>query len=261
MRRRPALQKKYKKHFIIPDVQAKPNVPLDHLRWAGEYIAEKQPDTIIQIGDFADMESLSSYDKGKKRFEGRRYKKDIEAAHKAMELLMTPIVTNSQFANGKWKPRLVLTLGNHEHRIDRAIDDESQLEGLISIDDLGYKAWGWEVVPFLQPIQIDGVTYCHYFTSGVMGRPVNSARALLNKKHMSCIMGHVQKRDIDVQYDALGKRLTSLFVGAYYQHDEDYLGCQGNAETWRGAWMLNEVCDGQFDEMPLSLDYLKRKYG
>ena len=46
----------------------------------------------------------------------------------------------------------------------------------------------------------------------------------------------------------------------YYQHDEDYLGPQGNAETWRGCWVLNEVFRGEFDEMPISMDYLRRKY-
>ena len=44
-------------HIVIPDVQAKPGVPLDHLTWGGNYIAEKKPDAIICIGDFADMPS------------------------------------------------------------------------------------------------------------------------------------------------------------------------------------------------------------
>lgn len=246
---------RYKKHFVLPDVQAKSGVPLDHLEWAGKYVAEKRPDVIVCIGDFADMPSLSSYDKSKKSFEGRRYKKDIAASHEAMELFMAPIREAEDYY-----PELILTLGNHEHRINRAVEDAAQLEGLISISDLEYERWGWRVVPFLEPETIDGVVYSHFFTSGCMGRPVSSARALLNKKHISCVMGHVQKRDIDVQYNALGQRLTSIFVGAYYQHDEDYLTPQENAATWRGVWMLNEVRNGEFDEMPVSLDYLKRRY-
>lgn len=246
----------YRKHFVIPDVQAKPGVPLKHLEWAGRYAAEKRPDVIVCIGDFADMPSLSLYDRGKKSFEGRRYKADIEAAHRAMELLMRPIVECEGYS-----PELILTLGNHEHRITRAVDDDSRLEGTIGLRDLGYEVWGWEVIPYLEPRVVDGICYSHFFTSGVMGRPVASARTLLNKKHMSCIMGHVQKRDIDCQYDALGKRITSIFAGAFYQHDEEYLGPQGNAETWRGVWILNEVKNGEFDEMPVSLDYLRRRYG
>ena len=65
---------------VIPDTQVKKGVPIDHLLYAGKYIAEKKPDVIVHIGDHWDMPSLSSYDKGKKSFEGRRYKDDISLA-------------------------------------------------------------------------------------------------------------------------------------------------------------------------------------
>ena len=250
------------KHFILPDVQSKPNVPNNHLTWAGKYCAEKKPDVIVCIGDFADMESLSSYDKGKKSFEGRRYTNDIQAATEAMRLFLDPVISEQlrqkRNKEKQWKPRMILTLGNHEDRINRAINDDPKLEGLISVQDLPYK--DWEVVPYLQPIIVNGIAYCHYFTSGVMGRPVTSARALTTKKHCSCIMGHVQRKEVDIQYTAEGRRITSIFAGAYYQHDEEYLNPQGNAATWRGCWMLHEVNDGQFDEMPVSLDYLRNRY-
>ena len=56
-------------HVVIPDTQAKPGVPTDHLRWIGQYIVDEfrdLPIKIIHLGDHADMPSLSSYDKGKK---------------------------------------------------------------------------------------------------------------------------------------------------------------------------------------------------
>ncbi|CAB4217513.1 hypothetical protein UFOVP1590_55 [uncultured Caudovirales phage] len=249
------------KHMVVPDTQVKSGVPLDHLTWAGKYAVAKRPDVIVMIGDFADMESLSSYDKNKKSFEGRRYTKDIEAATIGMSMLLGPIKAEQRrLKEGKkkpWNPRLVLTLGNHEDRINRATNNSPELEGLISVKDLPYS--DWEVIPYLQPITIDGVTYCHYFTSGVMGRPVSSARALTTKKHCSCVMGHVQRKEIDIQYSGEGRRITGIFAGAFYQHDEAYLGPQGN-QHWRGIWMLHEVDKGSFDEMPVSLDYLRNRY-
>ena len=245
---------KYTKICVIPDCQVKGGVPLDHLTWAGNYIAEKRPEIIVNIGDFSDMPSLSSYDKGKKSFEGRRYNQDVEVSKQAMKMLLAPIKRIRSY-----KPRMILTLGNHEERINRAINDDSRLDGTIGIQDLCYHH-DWKVYQYLKPVMVEGVCFCHYFTSGTKGLAVSSARALLNKKHMSCVMGHNQKRDIDVQYDALGKRLTALFVGAFYQHDEEYLTPQGNAETWRGIWFLNEVHNGEYDEMPISLEYLRRRY-
>lgn len=252
------------KHLIIPDTQVKPGQDLEHLRWAGQYAADKEPDVIIHIGDHWDMPSLSSYDVGKKSFEGRRYSHDITAGIIGMEVFLEPIRDKQRaYARGhrkRWNPRMVFCMGNHEQRIERAINNDPKLEGLIGYQDLKLAEMGWEVHDFLEPIVIDGVAYSHYFTSGTMGRPVTSARAMLTKKMMSCVMGHVQQRDIAFGQRADGKRLTALFAGTYYQHNEDYLGPQGNVQ-WRGIWMLHEVTDGSFDEMPISINYLEKKYG
>lgn len=251
------------KHLIIPDTQVKVGVPLDHLTWAGKYIVEKKPDVIVHIGDFADMESLSMYDVGKKSFEGRRYVADIEVAHRAMEMLLLPVREFNERARRnkekQYNPRMIMCLGNHEDRISRAVEADPKLEGVLSLNDLKYADYGWEVVPYLEPIIVDGVAYCHYFTSGVLGKPVTSAGALLTKKHQSCVMGHVQGRQIAYGIRADGTQITGLFVGGFYQHDEEYLKWQGN-KHWRGIWVLHQVENGSFDEMPVSLNYLRQKY-
>lgn len=250
------------KHFLLPDCQVKPGVPLDHLEWAGKYVAEKKPEVIVCIGDFADMASLSSYDVGKKSFEGRSYKQDVDVAHEAMDLFLSPIINlQAQQRRNKekiYRPRLVLTLGNHEHRIPRAIEDDRKLDGLISIKDLPYQ--NWEVYDFLEPVVIDGICYSHYFSSGVLGRPVTSARMLLTKKHQSCVAGHQQGRDIAYGQRADGTNMTAIISGSFYQHHEPYLNPQTNSH-WHGVWMFHDVNNGQFDELPISLFYLKNRYG
>lgn len=252
------------KILVIPDVQAKPDVPLQHLEWVGQLIADKQPDVIVQIGDFADMPSLSSYEVGKKSFEGRRYNLDVQAVIDAQNLLLEPLfdLQDKQRRNKQkiYDPRLVMTLGNHDNRINRAVDSDARLDGTIGINDLCYEEFGWEVYPFLNVVSINGVCFSHYFTSGVAGRPVTSPNALITKQHVSCVMGHVQRDGIASQYTAEGKRITGIFAGACYLHEEDYLGPQGNVH-WRGVWMLNDVKDGEFEPMQLSLNYLQRKYG
>lgn len=253
------------KHLIIPDTQVKPGTPINHLGWAGQYAVDKKPDVIVHIGDHWDMPSLNSFSgAGTKSFEGNRYIKDIEAGIAGMEAFLAPIRAEQrrlkENKQKQWNPRLVFTLGNHENRIARATESDPKLDGLISFDDLKLKEMGWEVVPFLQPIKIDGVMMAHYFTSGIMGRPVSSARAMVAKQLQSTVMGHVQDREIHFAKRADGTRVTGLFAGIFYQHHEDYLTPQTNL-SWRGIWMLHEVEDGAFDEMPISLDYLRGKYG
>lgn len=248
---------------VIPDVQSKPGHDFTYLNKIGTYLVEKQPDVIVNIGDFADMESLSSYDVGKKSFEGRRYSNDIIAAREAMDSLMEPIWTfNAKAKKNKekqWKPRMVLTLGNHEARIDRAVNDDPKLDGLLSTKDLGYEEYGWEVHPFREVVVIENIAFSHYFESGSMGRPATTANAQLNKKHMSCVAGHQQGLQIATAHRADGQRLTSIIAGSCYQHSEDYMSSQGN-HHWRGFLMLHECHDGEFDLMPVSLGYMDRKY-
>lgn len=245
------------KHLVIPDVQAKDGNCFKFLTSIGNYIIAKKPEVIICIGDFADMESLSTYDRGLKSFEGRSYQKDIWAAREAMDALLTPIYEFNKRAKKnkekQYKPRMVLTLGNHENRINRAINEDRKLDGLISTDDLPYQ--DWEVMPFLKVICIDGIAYSHYFTSGVMGRPITTAQAILNKKHMSCFAGHQQGRNIAYGRRADGKEMTAIICGSCYEHDEDYLGEQGN-QHFRGLYMLHNIDDGAFDEMAVPLHYI-----
>ena len=108
-----------RKHIVIPDCQVRPDVELSHLTWIGNYITAKHPDVVVNLGDFADMPSLSSYDVGKASAEGKRYAKDVEAAKFGMDLLMEPIRAERTRTHRRWKPELVLTLGNHEDRITR----------------------------------------------------------------------------------------------------------------------------------------------
>lgn len=252
------------KHFVLPDVQAKPGVDFTYLNRIGKYVVEKQPDVIVCIGDFSDMPSLSLYDLGSKKFEGQRYIKDIQAAKEAMTAFLTPIDEYNAQAkkNGKkqYKPKKVLTLGNHENRINRAVNLDPKLDGVLSVADLGYEELGWEVHDFLEVVVVDGVAYSHYFPTGVAGRAATSARAQLLKKHMSCVAGHQQGLQIATDFRADGAMITSIIAGSCYEHNEDYMSPQGN-QHWRGALMLHDVHDGEFDVMPISLKYFnERKY-
>lgn len=255
--------------LVIPDAHASPKHNNDRFEWLGQLIVERKPDVIVNIGDFADMESLSSYDKGKKSFEGRRYKKDVKAAIDAQEKLfqaMNEYNDNKRATRHKqYKPRLVLTLGNHENRINRVVENSAELEGTISVDDLKYEEFGWEVYPFLEQVTIDGISFSHYFTSGVMGRAIGGehpAYSLVTKMHQSCVQGHTHVRDFCERTTADGKRITCLLVGCYLDEDqwEDYAG-QANKMWWKGVVILHTLGDGAFEPEWINIKQLKKQYG
>ena len=250
--------------LYIPDCQVKEGVPLEHLSWAGEAICEYRPDVVVNGGDFADMPSLSSHDvKGSKYFEGLRYTKDVEVTKEAMKMLLAPLrslqAKQKQNKEKIYKPRMVLTLGNHENRINRAVNNNPMLDGLVSTKDLEYER-DWEVFEFLHPVFINGVGFNHYWPVGAMGRPAASPTAIISKLHMSCVAGHQQGKAIAYGKRADGKPICAIIAGSYYQHDESYMDQLSNRH-WRGLVVLNDVKDGSFDEMMLSIEYLERKYG
>jgi hypothetical protein len=260
-----------RRHIVIPDTQVKPGVPIEHLRWIGNYIVKKKPDVIVHLGDFADMYSLNSYDKAKGgKFAGANYKADIEFTHHAMDVLMTPYWNwvakqRAQKRGITWKPEWHMLLGNHENRINRAIEmDWSTLHGIISTDDLAYDEFGWTVHDFLQPVELDGILYSHYFPRSASGRVMqsrrgaSSARLQAQREHQSCTAGHMQGFDY-AELVCHDRVLHGLIAGSCYQHEEDYLTPQGT-QYWRGIIVKNEVRDGMYDLCKVSLNFLRERY-
>jgi hypothetical protein len=243
-------------HLVIPDSHAHPDHSNERYSYLSRLIAELNPDTVIDIGDWFDMASLCSYDRGTRGFHGRRYQADIAAGVEAQDRLLSPLRKRK-----KRLPRFVRCLGNHEHRIIRAIDREPELlEGTIGLSDLQSKEYRWEEVPFLQPINIDGVNYAHYFVSGVMGRPVSSARALLNHQNATCIQGHAHTFDYATKANIQGDRFHGIFCGVFQDYTPEF--ASATDYMWRpGVLILHNVEDGDFDMEWVSMKRLKELYG
>lgn len=253
------------KILVIPDTQVKPGVPTRHLSWAGHYIVDKRPDVVVHLGDHWDMPSLSSYDEGKKAMEGRRVWDDIEAGNEGLRLLTQPLLDlqDSQRKNHKalYQPRLIMLRGNHEERIERYAEDYAKLEGILSYDDFNDRELGWEPIPFLQPVVLNGVHFAHYFYNPMTGNPWGGmASTMLKNIGFSFVMGHRQGKEMHERHLSNGTVQRALIVGSFYLHEEDYKGPQAN-HHWRGLIMMHEVQNGDYDLMEVSMNYLERRYG
>jgi hypothetical protein len=183
--------------------------------------------------------------------------KDIEAANYSLERFERPIEDyNRAHPENPYNPQKIKTDGNHEYRIIRATDIDPALHGKLTLEDLDFERRGWEVHPFLEVINVDGIEYSHYFTSGNMGRPVTTAAALLRERQNSATMGHTQYADMAIHKKTMKR---ALFCGVCYLHNEEYLGPQGN-NVRRQVVMKHEVEDGLYDLMEVSLKFLKKRY-
>lgn len=241
--------------LVIADTQAKPTESLEYMLWIGKYIADVKPDVVVHIGDHYDMPSLSSYDKGKASAEGRRFVDDLNAGNKGLELLNLAIHKDPTY-----KPRKVFCKGNHCHRIDRYVEDNPELKGMLGTEFLPLEKYGWEVYDFLKPVEIEGIFFVHYLANPMNGKPYNgSAMNILKTVGRSFVVGHKQCLDIAIRPTIDGKQQIGIVNGACYDFDEGYKGYSGN-NHFRGLTVLHECHEGFACPSFVSLDYMKEKY-
>lgn len=248
----------------IPDMQQKPGVDPSFLAAVGNYIVTKQPDVIVNAGDWWDMPSLSSYDKGKKASHGRTVLDDIQAGHIAMEIMLKPLrdLQWRQIKNKKkvYNPQMFFIIGNHEQRIERHVESNPELDGFLSYDNLQLESYGWQVVPFLDTLNVNGVLFSHYFYNPMSGRPYGgSIENRLNKIKCSFVQGHVQGLQIGTTFRPDGSQLWGIVAGSGYEHDEGYIGPQAN-DHWRGLIEMYNVKDGDFGHKTINIRWLKENY-
>jgi hypothetical protein len=252
--------------LVVPDSHAAPGQNLDRFRWLGkaiehygrEAMESGRPFRVVWIGDTADYHSLSHYDKGKAASWGSTYAADVEAHRQAM-LLTESCVTFQvwEYADKHW------TEGNHEFRATRYMQDNPELQGVLSGPWDVMQAFGITCHAFTDILKLDGVGFCHVMQNPGTGRPVggvNQARSMLLKGFRSMVVGHSHRYDSYTQNDLYGNPIKTLVVGCYFEHDEKYAG-QGNRSWWRGLVLLENVKDGNFDETPIRMATVRSKFG
>jgi len=252
-------------HLILPDQHAHPHHNNDRADWVGQLIKDIKPDVVVNIGDAADMSSLSSYDKGKASFHGQSYERDIEAHLDFQERLWAPIKRSK-----KKQPYKVVLEGNHEHRIKRVLDLNPEYSGDrfgVSFKDLDFHSYYNEVVEYKGQTPgiytIDGVSYAHYFISGLMGRAIGGehhAYSLIAKNFTSCTCGHSHTADWAVRTDTGGKKIMGLVAGAYQDYHSGWAG-HVNDLWWSGVVVKRHVEDGRYDPQFISIEALRKEYG
>jgi Calcineurin-like phosphoesterase len=254
------------KLLILPDSHCHYEYDNSRFTALGRFIVDERPDVIINLGDMADMASLSSYDDGHASFEGRRFHKDIEVVIDANEKLKQPIKDWNRKTHKAYNPRMELTLGNHEYRIVRATELDPKLQGTISIDNLQYEKYGWNVHPFLEAVTVGGISFAHYFISGVASRPISGesiGRTMCSKLMASAVQGHSHVLDLAERTIITGNRVFGLSAGCFTHPDYVQDWCRASVRLWwRGIIILDDLDgNGYYDSISMiTMRKLLREY-
>ena len=102
---------------------------------------------------------------------------------------------------------------------------------------------------------------CHYFPNPFSGKPIGGTIVnRLNHIGGTFVQGHQQGfMYASKQYPDHVKH--GIVCGRFYLTHEHYRPQDVQKSEWNGILVLNQVKDGDFDLMPLRMEYLKRKYG
>ena len=241
----------YSKIIVIPDSHDEPGVEQSRFTLANKLIRAEKPDYVVHLGDHFDTQSLGKYDKGKAHGEGVRLTEELASGRKALDLIC------NRAKGVKW----VFLEGNHENRANDYANDNPELVGLVGSHM--FPLDGWQQVPFLKPIELEGVWFSHYFPSGVMNRPIggiNPGQAVLRKHKRSAVWGHSHEFHYATEGNALdGQVVHALNAGCFFEQWHGFAG-PANRLYRRGIAILHNVCDGDFDLEWVSIDRLREKY-
>ena len=184
--------KQLEKWAVLPDMQIKSDrsgratgVDLKSLNAVLSCLADNSWDGLVILGDFLDFNCISSHNNGFPRLiEGQSLAKDYKIGNKILDQVVNAVRKNNK------KCRIVFLEGNHEYRVERLIDANPTLEGIIEVPEgLHFKARNIEWIPCYK----DNTDFNYKkltFTHGVYTNDLH-AKSHVTKFGHSVVYGHL----------------------------------------------------------------------
>lgn len=174
-----------------------------------KFIKKFKPDKIFIMGDFMDVSALSAWDYDKKRkMEGRRFKQEVEKANEELDFLQ------------KHSKQVIYLEGNHEYRIERYLDKNPEMEGLIEVENvLNLKDRNIPFIPQKQQPYIDNnLAHLH----GVYTNKYHATKTL-QAYGTNVIYGHTHRPQSDMMSMMFQKPIMSWCLGCLCDKHPDYM--------------------------------------
>jgi hypothetical protein len=203
---------------VLPDMQV-PYQDDRALAAVERYMKDVQWDEYINLGDFVDLDHISTHSKGKLRqIEGKTIQADYDVANTILDRHQTIV--------RKRNPDAAFTLleGNHEYRIERLIDEQPQLKGSLEIEKgLRLKQRGFNWIRCYQKGELYRVGNS-YFSHGKYCSG-NHAKTHVERFGVNITYGHTH--DVMTWPKVLwgkGRALVGQSLGCLCRFDLDYIG-------------------------------------
>lgn len=247
--------------LAIGDAHDDPETPKDRFRWMGKLAQDRGVDWIVQIGDFASMDSLNTHIPNE-TLAGKLknpFHEDVQSLNEALGQIDAGL--------GGHKPKKHVTLGNHERRVWLYEEQRPEVAGMLSGELMQtFADNGWETTPYGTFRYIGGVGFLHAAINRLNktygGK--NAENTIANDALHDIVIGHSHvKRDVRVPKLGPSKHVTVLNLGCALPEGrvESYMLHGATTGWWWGACVLT-LQNGQIigvDAIPMG--ELGRRYG
>jgi predicted phosphodiesterase len=231
------IRKSIERWIIIPDVHLTEDVPKPY-KIVKKIISNNNFDGAIILGDYMDISSLSDWDKDKRKLlENQRYQKEIDCANKELDFIQ------------KYISNTVYIIGNHENRVDRYIEKNPELEGLLEVPKiLKLEERKIECVELNQLLKIG---HC-YFTHGMFTGKNHASQHLMT---LGCniVYGHKHQSQHFMTNMKMQKPIVAYGLGCLCDLNQPYL--KGIPPVWINAFAIIDFDKdtGSFNVMPINI--------
>ena len=254
-------------HMWVPDPQVRPEVPIQHLYWAGYHACTLLPDVIVIGNDWFDFPTLNYWTREDAGYSTQDVVTDLCSAAHGLDMFLDGFIDGfNELPNvpKDYDPLFIFLEGNHDWRALRLFQNDHRLRRLFprpeSIVRRLFKERDMSVrwVQWKKTIKVDDVNYAHAAINPASSKPMGGkASSKLTRLKDTYVIGHHVGKDLAEDMTPSGRKIRFVQAGSYYLHDEEYSPC---TNYWRGLIYMHDVKDGYFNLMEIDMEYLWKKY-
>ena len=245
---------------VIGDAHDSPHIPdKSRFKWLGKHVKETKPDFVIQIGDIATFDSVSTHTSNH-TIEGKSKPKiidDINSLNLALDAFNSGL--------GSYSVPKHITLGNHERRVFAFENENPEIDGMAShLLDQCLTTRGWTYSPYGDPYFIGGVAFLHCAINR-MGKAFGGKTAenqIANESITDCVIGHSHIKRVTKHSKLHHRHVTIANAGCALPNEyiEDYAK---HAQTGWSYGVMTLVIHNKHitDDQWVSMATLEKRYG
>ena len=198
-----------------------------------KFLKDFKPDYIVLGGDQLDMGCISHHNKGKVRLtENARLKRDYQGFQAE---ILDKIEANIPKTCKKW-----FLIGNHEYWLERLVDDNPQLEGLVEVEG-NLNLDKYKIISFNKVLTIGEMNFIHGF---YCNKYFSEKNVRVYNKNIFC--GHLHTNQVFTMVSPItGLARQGVGLGCLCNKNMDYM--HEKPSSWVHQFLFwYEFADGSF---------------